>query len=125
MSSSPCEIDVDFGNLPLGQASSATVRIENVATVSSPECAAAGSILELSQVNPTLDPEFTVDDGPRPPVPAGQFDQIEVGFQPYKAGQVQSTFTTQTDGANPMCPTLGSGGYGSFLTITLTGSGAN
>src|SRR4029077_15891449 len=44
----PCEIDVDFGNVPIGLSDSATIQVDNTGSAA----------LDLSQVNPTLDPEF-------------------------------------------------------------------
>ncbi len=96
----PCEIDINFGSVPIGLTDSVTVVIKNVGS----------SALDLSQVNPTLDPEFGLNYGPQAPIASGSVGELSVTFQPYKVGQVQSTFTIQTDGLNAQCPAPSGGG---------------
>jgi hypothetical protein len=111
-SPNPCEIDLDFGNVPIGQTETATVQIDNQG---------AGA-LDLSQVNPNLDPEFGLNYGTQSAIQPGSFGVFTVTFQPYKAAKVSSTFTIQTDGLNSACPAPTSGADSS-ITVTLTGTG--
>jgi hypothetical protein len=105
----PCEVDIDFGNVLIGMVDNINVSVNNTGT----------GVLDLSPIDPTLDPEFSVTyPTPAPIQPAG-FDQFSVSFSPYKVGQVTSSFTIQTDGVNAACP----GGLSASLTITLTGNG--
>ncbi len=104
----PCEIDLDFGEVPIGQTSTATVEIDNVGR----------STLDLQDISPNLDSEFGVKYGTHPPIQPGSFDQFQVTFETYKVGQVNSMFLIQTDGVNPSCPAPGSS-----ITVQLTGSG--
>ncbi len=106
----PCEIDVDFGSVPIGLSDQATVEIVN----------AGSGALDLSQVNPALDPEFGLSYGAQQPIQPGEFGEFGVTFQPYKVGQVTSSFTIQTDGWNSACP---GGASNSSVTVKLTGTG--
>jgi hypothetical protein len=103
-----CEIDLDFGDVPIGQISLATIDIGNTGR----------STLDLQDIAPNLDPEFGVTYGTQPPIQPGGFDQFQVTFETYKVGQVNSMFSIQTDGVNPSCPAPGS-----VITIQLTGTG--
>jgi hypothetical protein len=116
-SPNPCEIDVDFGALPVGQGASATatIQIENVGS----------GALDIAQVNPNLDPEFGLTYGDPQPIQPAEFGEVTVAFQPYRAGQVQSTFTIQTDGLNEQCPSPVEGESGDVLVVMLTGSGSS
>jgi len=110
----PCEIDVNFGNVPIGLSDEVTVQIDNNGQ----------GALDLSQVNPTLDPEFSLTYGQQQPIGPGNFGEFSITFQPYKVGQVQSTFTIQTDGLNSQCPApTGSASGGSIVTVQLSGNG--
>ncbi len=108
----PCEIDVDFGNVPIGLSDTASVQVQNTGT----------SPLDLSQVNPTLDPEFSLSYPTPQPIEPGNFGQFSASFQPYKVGQVTSSFVIQTDGVNSACPAPAGGGNSS-VTIQFTGTG--
>jgi hypothetical protein len=110
----PCEIDMDFGTMATGQTITAPIEVENVGV----------GVLDLSQVDPTLDPAFVLDYGTPPPIQPGTFWQLDVTFQPSEADRVQSTFTIQTDGINPLCP-VPTGSYsGNVVTVQLTGTRA-
>jgi hypothetical protein len=106
----PCEIDVDFGDVPIGLTDSVTVQITNTGS----------GALDLSQVNPTLDPEFGLNYGTQQPIQSGEFGQFGATFQPYKVGTVSSSFTIQTDGSNSSCP---NGATNATITVKLTGNG--
>ncbi len=106
----PCEIDVDFGDVPIGLTDQVTVEITNVGS----------GALDLSQVNPTLDPEFGLSYGTQQPIQTGEFGQFGVTFQPYKVGTVSSQFTIQTDGSSSTCP---NGTTNATVTVKLTGNG--
>src|ERR1700722_1805172 len=106
----PCEIDVDFGNAPIGLRDQATVEITNVGS----------GALDLSQVNPTLDPEFGLSYGTQQPIEPGEFGEFGLSFQPYKVGTVTYAFTIQPDGWNSTCP---SGAPNASITVKLTGTG--
>ena len=108
----PCEIDLDFGSVPVGLSDTATIEIDNAGLCS----------IELSHVYPTLDPEFSLDEGTPQTIQPGKFGQLKATFQPYKTGQVTSSFTIPTDGANPDCPTPPDAVGGPF-TVSLTGAG--
>ena len=73
----PCEVDLDFGNLPIGLTDSVIVRITNEGSTA----------LDLSQVNPTLDPAFTLNDGEQAPIQAGSFSSFSVTFSPVEPGR--------------------------------------
>ena len=103
-----CEIDLDFGDVPIGEMSGATIDIEN----------AGQSTLDLQDISPNLDPEFEVNYGAQPPIPPGSFNQFQVTVETYKVGQVNSVFQIQTDGVNPSCPAPHS-----VITVQLTGTG--
>jgi hypothetical protein len=110
----PCEIDLDFGNLPIGLTDSVTVRISN----------SGSSALDLSPITPTLDPEFSLSyPAEQPSIPGGGFDAFSVTFQPYRVGQVQSSFTIQTDGVNGLCHAPAAGSAGNVVTVMLAGNG--
>ncbi len=110
----PCEIDVDFGNVPIGLSDSANIKIQNTGS----------STLDLNQVSPNLDPEFSLNYSQQPPIQPGESDQFSVTFQPYKVGPVQSTFTIQTDGVNDKCPAPSGPSSGqSVVTVQLIGNG--
>jgi hypothetical protein len=106
----PCEIDVNFGDVPIGLTDQVTVEITNVGS----------GALDLSQVNPTLDPEFGLSYGTQQPIQSGEFGQFGATFQPYKVGPVTSSFTIQTDGVNTTCP---GGTANAAVTVKLTGNG--
>ena len=109
----PCEIDVDFGTVSMEQEVAASIEVENLGF----------GELAVSQVNPTLDPEFGLNYGTQQPIEPGELDEFTVTFQPYMTGQVQSSFTIQTDGTNEQCPTPTGGN--SIMTVQLTGTGAS
>ncbi len=109
----PCEIHLDFGDLPIGLTDSVTVRIYNNGS----------STLDLLPVNPTLDPEFSLSYGEQPPISGGGFDTFGVTFQPYRVGPVQSSFTIQTDGVNSECSAPTAGSPGNVVTVMLSGNG--
>jgi hypothetical protein len=108
----PCEIDLAFGSVPVGLNDSVIVRIENVG---------AGA-LEVSPVNPTLDPAFTLNDGEQAPIQPGSFSSFSVTLSPVEPGPVESTFTIQTNGFNLQCP-IPVGASDSILTAELMGTG--
>jgi hypothetical protein len=110
----PCELDLDFGDVPIGLSLSAVSQIKNNGD---------GGVLELSLLNPTLDPEFSLSYGVPPSIQPGSSDQFSVTFQPTKVGQVTSRFTIQTDGINPKCPAPTDPCMGNAITVTLTGNG--
>src|ERR1700722_10243939 len=64
----PCEIDIDFGAVPIGKASSATILIENV----------GDGVLDLGQLNPALDPEFSLSYSTPSPIGPGHFAPLFV-----------------------------------------------
>jgi hypothetical protein len=107
----PCEIDLDFGTVATGQEAAASIEIANL----------GGGPLDLSQVNPDLDPEFGLDYGVQEAIEPGAFDLFTVTFEPTEAGMVTSTFTIQTDGLNTECPS--SGDVDSSLVVVLGGTG--
>ena len=109
----PCDVNLDFGNLPIGLTDSVTVRINN----------SGSSTLDLLPVSPTLDPEFSLSYGQQAPISPSGFDTFSVTFQPYKVGPVQSSFTIQTDGVNSLCPAPAAGSPGNVITVILTGNG--
>ncbi len=109
----PCQIDVDFGTVTTGQQVTATIEIKNLG---------AGT-LDLADVNPSLDPGFSLNYGTRQPILPGGYKEFSVTFRPYKAGQVQSTFMIQTDGKNEQCPLTPSSE--NIVTVQLTGTGAS
>jgi len=111
----PCEIDVDFGTLPVGQPR-ATAFIQIVNT--------GPDALDLSQVIPNLDPEFALNDGTQYSIQPDALSEFTVTFQPYDAGQVSSTFTIQTDGINSRCPAPSDESTGNTLTVVLAGTGS-
>ena len=106
----PCELDVDFGDVPIGLTDSATLQISNIGS----------GALDLSLLQPTLDPQFGLNFGTQQPIQPGSFGQFTVTFQPYKVGVVSSTFTINTDGANKLCP---NGALNTPVTIVLSGNG--
>jgi len=110
----PCEIDVDFGTLGVGQSATAFIQIMNSGVAA----------LDVSQVNPALDPEFILDFGPQESIPPGTLSQFTVTFQPDKVGEVSSTFTIQTDGINPDCPAPTGSSSGNDITVVLAGTGS-
>ena len=109
----PCEIDLDFGDLPIGLTDSVVVRINNDGS----------SALDLSQVIPTLDPEFSLSYPQQAPIQAGAYGSFTVSFQPYRVGQVTSMFTIQTDGINSLCPAPTGNSTGDTITVSLAGNG--
>ena len=111
----PCEIDVDFGILPVGRPP-ATAFIDIVNT--------GPDALDLSQVIPNLDPEFGLTYDIQESIKPGTLGEFTVTFQPYDAGQVSSTFTIETDGQNEGCPEPGGESYGDVLTVVLAGTGS-
>jgi len=110
----PCEIDVDFGTLGVGLSATAFIQIGNT----------GAAALDTSQVNPTLDPEFGLSYGPQEPIQPGTSSEFTLTFQPYKVGQVSSTFTIQTDGINSECPAPTGTSAGDLLTVVLAGTGS-
>jgi hypothetical protein len=113
--SDPCAIEVDFGSLPNGQGTSAFIQVENIGVFA----------LDLSEINPSLKPEFGVNYGAQPPIEPGAFAQFAVTFEASTPGTVNSSFTIATDGYNSDCPSAGSSLGGSILTIALTGTASN
>jgi len=113
-SPNPCEIDVNFGDVPIGLTDTVTVQIDNIGS----------GALDLSQVNPTLDPEFGLNYGTQQPIQPGEFGEFGATFQPYKVGTVTSSFTIQTDGVNTSCQAAaGSTSTNATVTVVLTGNG--
>ena len=108
-----CEVDLDFGDVPIGLIDTAVIQIENI----------GDAALDLSQVMPSLDPEFVVNWGTQQPIQPGSFGQITVTFQPYNVGQVTSTFTIPTNGVNSQCPAPTGSSADNTVTVTLTGNG--
>jgi len=110
----PCEIDLDFGNIPIGLIDTATVQIVNNGT----------GALDLSQVVPTLDPEFSLNyQNTQQLIEPSTLGEFTVSFQPYKVGMVSSTFTIQTDGVNSACPAPTGANSGDTVTVVLSGNG--
>jgi hypothetical protein len=109
----PCEIDVDFGAVPIGQGASAFIQVLNIGS----------GPLDLAQINPTLNTEFGLDYGTQQPVESGEFGQFSVTFEASTLGTVSSSFTILTDGANSECPS-DDGGV-TVLTVVLLGSASN
>jgi hypothetical protein len=110
----PCAIDLDFGPLPIGAGASAFIQVENTGV----------GALDLSEINPSLNPEFGVNYGTQQPIQLGGFNQFAVTFEASRPGTINSSFTIETDGYNSDCPTSG-GLDGSTLTIALSGSASN
>ena len=109
----PCEIDVDFGPLPIGQGASAFIQVLNIGS----------GPLDLAQINPALNSEFGLDYGTQQPVESGEFGEFSVTFEASTPGAVSSSFTILTDGANSKCPS-DDGGV-TVLTVALSGSASN
>ncbi len=108
----PCEVDLDFGNVPIGLSDSAVVGVLNTGT----------EPLDLS-ANGTLatgiQPELLAR---LKSVPAGGAGHFTVTFEPFEAGLEFSTLTISTNDVNPSCPAA-PGATGSALTVKLTGTG--
>jgi len=109
----PCEIDVDFGPLPIGQGASAFIQVLNIGS----------GPLDLAQINPALNSKFGLDYGTQQPVESGEFGEFSVTFEASTPGAVSSSFTILTDGANSKCPS-DDGGV-TVLTVVLLGSASN
>jgi hypothetical protein len=108
----PCEIDLDFGDVPIEQMSSAEIEIDNIGRWT----------LDLQQSTPTVAPEFVLNYGTQSPIQPGSFGLFQLTFQPDNLRRVTSGFTIQTDGANYQCPPPWDAG--SIVTVQLTGTGA-
>jgi hypothetical protein len=111
-SPNPCEIDLDFGSVAIGQMENATLQLTNPGT----------SAIYLVQVDPNLDPEFEFTYANPQAIQPGESGDFSLSFQPYKVGQVTSQFTIQSSGQNPDCPAPARGS-GDSLTIVLTADG--
>ena len=109
----PCELDLDFGDVPLGAVDSVVFQIEND----------GDGVLDLSTINPTLDPEFALDAGTLQSIQPGRSDYVTVTFQPTRVGVVTSAFAIQTDGINPRCSAQTGSSTGNIITVALTGNG--
>jgi hypothetical protein len=107
-----CELDLDFGDVPLGVLERAVIQVKNNGT----------SPLDLSPVNGVLDPEFSVVDPSGEAVTPGGVGAITVDFRPDTARTVTSSFTFPTSGTNRSCP-VSAGPTGSILTVEVTGNG--
>jgi hypothetical protein len=113
----PCEIDVDFGSLPVGQRASAAIQIEDLG---------AGT-LDISFGAPQLDAAFDLDLAPPlPPQPIepSTLYSFSVSFEPLDTGPVSSSFAIQTDGVNPECPWPTGSSAGNDITVVLAGTGS-
>jgi hypothetical protein len=106
--SNSCELDLDFGNVPVGLSESAVVNVENTGT--EPLVLAA---------NGTLGTGFSLLYDTHQPIPAGGSGQFTVTFQPLETGTVAGTLTIPTNEVNPSCPAAA----GAALTVNLTGTG--
>jgi len=84
----PCELDLDFGTVPIGVTSSAVVEAGN-----------NDEPFDLS-IDGALDPEFSLlsDKGLVPP---GSDGEVTATFGPVDAGTVSSSFTLLTNDAYP------------------------
>jgi len=111
----PCEIDLDFGNVPIGWVDSATVEVKNVGT----------SALDLSQGTPDSDQEFSLSSqNPQQTVQPSNLANFIATFRPDKVGQASSTFTIQTDGWNSQCSAATGGSWPQdIVTVRLAGNG--
>jgi len=106
----PCEIEVGFGSVVVGQRAIAVIQIGNL----------GGEPLDISYGVPSLAAAFDMDDSPQQPIQPGEFYSFTVSFEPLDTGAVSSTLTIQTDGSNFECP-LGSSN--AVLTVELSGTG--
>jgi hypothetical protein len=105
---SPCELDLDFGSIPVGEGEESTIMVENQGT----------GILDL-EIG-ALDPPFSLTLPPSNEVQPGGSVEISVDFQPVNRGSFSSSLVIQTDGVNPSCPAAA--GSGSNLTVNLKGT---
>jgi len=109
----PCEVDVDFGTVPLGQQATATIEIAN----------RGDRVVSFQPLTLDLDPELSVNAGGlQAPLAAGATAQLSVSFNPVRTAAVMSTlsipFSTAGGAQGSIC---GSGN--SAITVNLSGSG--
>ncbi len=109
----PCGLDIDFGNVRLGQQSTATVEITNESNFA----------ITLLSFSPNLDPELSLglSTAQEPPLAAGASMQLSITFNAVRAGAATSTFSIPTDAPPRACGSSAS----SDLTLTLTANGVD
>ena len=110
----PCEIDLDFGSLPVGQRATAVIQIENTGS----------SAVDISFGTPKLDAAFDLDLVMPQPIEPSTLYSFSVSFEPLDTGMASSTLTILTDGENPGCPAPTGTSAGNDITVVLAGTGS-
>ena len=103
----PCEVDVDFGVVPIGLASTATIQIQSQAT----RTVTFGAFTQP-------DPELSVSPDALRPLAAGIYTQLSVRFSPARSGELSSSFSIPTDLPSSVC-----GSSSSSILVKLAGQG--
>ena len=99
--------------MPIGLIDSATVEIDNNGS----------GALDLSQVNPTLDPEFSLTTARSSRSRPASSAQFTVTFQPYKVGSVHVDVHHPDRRHEQPVPGPDRGSTGNIVTVVLTGNG--
>ncbi len=108
-SSSPSQATVDFGDVPVGQKTTLTLKLSNVGIASL-------NILKVEVTKP--DPEFTVDVQEGAQVGSEPL-AIPIRFLPFTTGPKTATVVLQTDSADVPTVTLNLSGTGVKLALSV------
>jgi hypothetical protein len=111
-SPNPCEIDVDFGSMPVGQTATAVINVDNV----------GAGILELTFGSPSLPSSLVLSEDTLEPLEPGTFFPFGIVFTPSAVGVVSTTLTVKTDGMNLRCP-ADPKSDGVDVTVVVAGTG--
>ena len=103
----PCEIDIDFGGVPVGETASAVIEVADVGSAP----------LDLTGLQSVAGPGFAVTYS-TPLIQPGGSTEVSATFQPIATGPDATTVEIQTNGINNACPAPTSA-----VTIQLTGVG--
>ncbi len=106
---SPCEVDVDFGVVPVGQASIEMIQIRNQTT----------RTVTFGAFTLVVPLDFFMSPTALAPLAAGASTQLSVSFAPTKSGAVLSSFSIPTRSPASAC-----GSSSSTILVKLSGEGA-